>query len=228
MKKLLFFFASVAMLGVASCDGNGKTGANTGGQDTDSLTEEDLKVVDSNVAPGLVGDSSFVGIICDGTSQNVLVMYSTNSDGEKDTTTFILSDDADKSNFHGIVEGAPCEVVFSGDLKDKPKVTCIETYATYTNAIGRWTCEDPENKDKKIGVEFLPKGKASSNMARFKAIAWQMYDDRARTIFITVDNKGVLDDVTAQISEDGKTLTIERDAKVYTKEEDVKAQTKEQ
>lgn len=219
MKKLVFLFASVAVLGLTACFGD-KTGKNESGQDTDSLTDEDLKRVTTNVAPGLCGDSSFVGIICEGSSQNVLKLYWTNEDEENDTVTFLMDDDTDKTNCHGIIEGGPCEVVFSGDLKDKPKVTYVETYATYANAIGRWYYDDPKEEGKKIGFEFKAMGKATSNVPKFNAVAWQMYDDRARTLFVTVSKNGTLDDITAQISEDGKTITIEGDARVYTKEEE--------
>lgn len=218
MKKIVFLFASMFILGLSACDG-GKTEKNISDQDTDSLTEEDLKVVQSNVATGLSGDSTFIGIICEGTSQNVLVLYSTNEDGDKDTTTFLLDDDTDRSNCHGVIEGGPCEVIFSGDLKEKPKVTYIETYATYTNAIGRWMWEDPNDKGKKYGIELRAQSKANSNIPKLKAVAWQMYDDNARSIFITINKDGGYDDITAQISEDGKTLTIENDPRVYVKEE---------
>lgn len=220
MKKLVFLLSSVLLLGIASCDGNGKTDANESGQDTDSLTEEDLKVVDTEaIATGLRGDSVFVGIIGDGTSQHVLVLYSKNEDGEADTTQFIMDGDVDKTNCHGLVEGARCEVVFHGDLQDKPKVTYIETEQTYSTAIGRWSCDNPDDKANKFIIEFQSKGKAVSNMTKFKAVSWQVYDDRARTIFITVEKDGATDDITAQISEDGRTLTIEGDAKVYVKEQ---------
>lgn len=220
MKKLVFLFASVALLSLTACF-DGKTEKNQSGQDTDSLTDEDLKRVTTIVAPGLSGDSSFVGIICEGSSQNVLKLYSTNEDGENDTVTFLMDDDTDKTNCHGIIEGGPCEVVFSGDLEEKPKVTYIETYATYANAIGKWVYEGPSeedgNKGEKVGFELKAMGKANSNVPKFNAVAWQMYDDRARTLFISISKKGEIDDITAQISEDGKTITVEGDARVYTK-----------
>lgn len=218
MKKLVFLFAAIAMFGLSACDG-GKTEKNLSNQDTDSLTEEDLKIANTNVAPGLLGDSTYVGIICQGTSQNVLVLCSANEEGERDTLTFLMDDDTDKTNCHGIIEGGTCEVIFSGELKEKPKVTYVETYATYANAIGRWIYTDPNETEKPIGLELKSQGKAFSNIPGFKVVAWQMYDDNARSIFLTISKNGAFDDVTAQLSEDGKTLTIEGDARVYTKEE---------
>jgi len=219
MKKLVYFLASVAILGVAACDGTGKTDANKNGQDTDSLTEEDLKVVEVFSAPGLEGDSSFMGIIGDGSNQNTLVLYSTN-EGGTDTTKFYLDDDADKSNYHGLIEGSLCRVEFSGDLKDKPKITYIETPATYANAIGRWTCDDPDNKGKKVGFEIKSKDKISPiGSLKINPLAWHMYNDDERTIFITVQKKEGSDDIVAQLSEDGKTIILQNgDNKVYVKE----------
>lgn len=232
MKNLLLFFASFALVGIASCDGIGNIKGNTSGQDTDSLTEEDLKIAETNVAPGLIGDSSFVGIICAGSNETNLVLCSKDEDGETDTVKFVVDADVDKSNFNGLVEGGPCEVVFSGDLKETPKATYIETYATYTNAVGRWFYVDAENSDKKVGFEFMPKGKANSFNTKYQTVAWQMYDDRSRTIFITVNRNGISDDITGQLSEDGKTLTVAGDARVFTKDAETtvekKVETKEQ
>ncbi len=216
MKKLVFLFVSATLFAFVACDG-GKTEKNLSDQDTDSLTEEDLKIANTNVAPGLLGDSTYVGIICQGTSQNILVLCSANEEGERDTLTFLMDDDTDKTNCHGIIEGGTCEVIFSGELKEKPKVTYVETYATYANAIGRWTYTDQDEKP--IGLELKSQGKAFSNIPKFKVVAWQMYDDNARSIFLTISKDGAFDDVTAQLSEDGKTLTIEGDSRVYTKVE---------
>lgn len=217
MKKLVFLLASVAVFGFTACNG-GMTEKNVSDQDTDSLTDADLKIANTNVAPGLVGDSAYVGIICEGTSQNVLVLCSANEEGERDTLTFLMDDDTDKTNCHGIIEGGTCEVIFNGELKEKPKVTYVETYATYANAIGRWSYTDPE-ENKKIGFELKAQGKATSNVPKLKAVAWQMYDDNARSIFITISKGDAIDDITAQLSEDGKTITVEGDSRVYTKEE---------
>lgn len=216
MKKLIFLFAAIVAFGMAAC--GDKTEANAEGADTaDTIIEE--VAVSSIGAPGLVDDSTFIGIIGEGTSMHNLVLISSSDDGQ-DTTTFIMGEGVDKTNLHDIIEGSPCQVVFTGSLTDKPRITYIETPLTYKNAIGKWTCDDPDNAGKKMSFELLPMGKVElTNWRKARILSWSLYNDDTKEITLVVaKNDGEEEEVNATILEGDKTLTIENDPGVYVKE----------
>lgn len=215
MKKLAYLLTVMAVIGMSAC--GGMVGGNSSDVDSDTiLSEEDLVVAGDEGAPGLIGDSTFVGIIGDGSSMHNLVLYCYGE--ENDTVTFIINeDDVDKSNCHGIIEGSLCQVDFTGRIDEKPRVTYIETPKTYADAIGKWTTDDPEHPGKKIGLELRTKGIASAiNNPNFPVKEWKLFNDEAGEITLVVAKNGG-EEVKASIS-DGKTLTIENDTKVYVKE----------
>ncbi len=217
MKKLTFFLLAAAVIGLTAC--GGMTLGNSNDVDSDTIfNEADLEVADDYGAPGLIGDSTFVGIIGDGSTMHNLVLYSYSEEGN-DTVTFIIDEDSvDKTNCHGIIEGSLCQVEFSGELDKKPKVTYIETPKTYADAIGRWTCDDPENPGKKIGVELRTKGIAVGINNKYLPVkAWKLFNDEAEEITLVIDKGDVEEELKASIME-GKNLTIENDSKVYVKE----------
>lgn len=217
MKKLAIIFTAASALAMTAC--GGMTLGNSNDVDSDTIfNEEDLEVADDYGAPGLIGDSTFVGIIGDGSSMHNLVLYSYSEEGN-DTVTFIIDEDSvDKTNCHGIVEGSLCQVEFSGELKKKPKVTYIETPKTYSDAIGKWTCDDPEKPGTKIGVELRAKGVASGiNNENFQIKAWKLFNDEGGEITLVINRGDNEEELKASINE-GKTLTIENDNKVYVKE----------
>ena len=60
MKKLAYLLTALAALSMTAC--GGMMGGNTSDVDSDTiLTEEDLIVAGDEGAPGLIGDSTFVG-----------------------------------------------------------------------------------------------------------------------------------------------------------------------
>lgn len=216
MKKLLFILVTATSFSMTAC--GDMTSSKTETADSDTVLLEEVGMASDYGAPGVVDDSTFIGIIGEGSSMHSLELLSYTDEG-CDTTTFILGDDADKTNLHDIIEGSPCQVVFTGELSEKPRITYIETPVTYKNAIGKWSCDDPNVAGKKMSFELLPMGKVElTNWRKGRILSWSIFNDETGEITLVISKNDQNEEINARILEGAKTLTIDNDQSVYVKE----------
>ena len=215
MKKIPILLIAGILLCMAACGGGNKSQEKLAVADT--ISDDTVKEIVTIGAPGLINDSTYMGIITEVATMNKLMLYRPSE--MNDTVTFAVSDSVDKINFHGLIAGSPCQVVFTGKIDDEPIATYIETPKTYANAIGRWSCDNPDSPGQKTGFELKPMGKVVLNkMLKYNIVSWSLFNDEVGELTFTIDNDGETEEIKATIMDGAKTLTIEHDNKVYTKE----------
>ncbi len=133
--------------------------------------------------------------------------------------------DADKSEAHGLLLGAPVTVTYTGTFeKENVVVTKVTTDPTYAEVIGRWTMTDPLNPEAEMGIELQVNGLAQSiNMATLRYTGWKLQEEPGR-ITLTCVSEGSGGPIEAtqtallQASAEGvPTLRIEDTEVVYAK-----------
>ena len=155
----------------------------------------------SNLAP-----RQFAGVIVD-SSMNTVTIRVLDSGETATFSTF----NADKTEGHGMLIGAPVRVDYEGSLQQSPIATKVITDATYTRAVGIWTRPDPIAPGKKMGIEIMVEGKAVSiNMASLVYSSWALQGDANR---ITLHGKSLGNRQSLDITD--KARIWEKNGKMY-------------
>lgn len=174
---------------------------------------------------------TFTGFITDATMNTVTVQ-----DQSSESTYTFSTEEADRSEAHGLLMGAPVVVEYKGRLEEGAKAVKVATNPTYAEAVGRWMLYDPENPEFSMGIELRVEGEAASiNSATLVYTGWELLDEAGKVLLKgrSIGNGQEFDfSQTGIISKDAAgdyTLTIEGTEIVYDKvfEEAESAATKE-
>lgn len=162
---------------------------------------------------------TFTGFITDATMNTVTVQDQTS----ESTYTFSTAE-ADRSEAHGLLVGAPVVVEYKGRLEEGAQALKVATNPTYAEAVGRWMLYDPENPEFSMGIEIRVEGEAASiNSATLVYTGWELLDEAGKILLKgqSIGNGGSFDfSQTGIISKDAAgnySLTIEGTEIVYTK-----------
>ena len=162
---------------------------------------------------------TFTGFITDATMNTVTVQDQTS----ESTYTFSTAE-ADRSEAHGLLMGAPVVVEYKGRLEEGAQALKVATNPTYAEAVGRWMLYDPENPEFSMGIEIRVEGEAASiNSATLVYTGWELLDEAGKILLKgqSIGNGGSFDfSQTGIISKDAArnySLTIEGTEIVYTK-----------
>lgn len=162
---------------------------------------------------------TFTGFITDATMNTVTVQDQTS----ESTYTFSTTE-ADRSEAHGLLMGAPVVVEYKGRLEEGAQALKVATNPTYAEAVGRWMLYDPENPEFSMGIEIRVEGEAASiNSATLVYTGWELLDEAGKILLKgqSIGNGGSFDfSQTGIISKDAVgnySLTIEGTEIVYTK-----------
>ena len=82
---------------------------------------------------------TFTGFITDATMNTVTVQ-----DQSSESTYTFSTEEADRSEAHGLLVGAPVVVDYKGRLEEGAEAIKVATNPTYAEAVGRWMLYDPE------------------------------------------------------------------------------------
>ena len=162
---------------------------------------------------------TFTGFITDATMNTVTVQDQTS----ESTYTFSTAE-ADRSEAHGLLMGAPVVVEYKGRLEEGAQALKVATNPTYAEAVGRWMLYDPENPEFSMGIEIRVEGEAASiNSATLVYTGWELLDEAGKILLKgqSIGNGGSFGfSQTGIISKDAAgnySLTIEGTEIVYTK-----------
>lgn len=162
---------------------------------------------------------TFTGFITDATMNTVTVQDQTS----ESTYTFSTAE-ADRSEAHGLLMGAPVVVEYKGRLEEGAQALKVATNPTYAEAVGRWMLYDPENPEFSMGIEIRVEGEAASiNSATLVYTGWELLDEAGKILLKgqSIGNGGSFDfSQTGIISKDAAgnySLTIEGTEIVYDK-----------
>lgn len=162
---------------------------------------------------------TFTGFITDATMNTVTIQ-----DLTAESTYTFSTEEADRSEAHGLLLGAPTVVEYRGRLEDGAEAVKISTNPTYAEAVGRWMLYDEEHPEFSMGIDIRVEGEAVSvNTATLIYSGWELLDEAGKILLKgrSIGNGESFDfSQTAIIAKDiaGKyTLTIEGTKVVYTK-----------
>ena len=162
---------------------------------------------------------TFTGFITDATMNTVTVQDQTS----ESTYTFSTAE-ADRSEAHGLLVGAPVVVDYKGRLEEGATAVKVATNPTYAEAVGRWMLYDTENPEFTMGIDIRVEGEAASiNSATLVYTGWELLDEAGKILLKgqSIGNGGSFDfSQTGIISKDAAgnySLTIEGTEIVYTK-----------
>ena len=162
---------------------------------------------------------TFTGFITDATMNTVTVQ-----DQSSESTYTFSTAEADRSEAHGLLTGAPVVVEYKGRLEEGAQALKVATNPTYAEAVGRWMLYDPENPECSMGIEIRVEGEAASiNSATLVYTGWELLDEAGKILLKgqSIGNGGSFDfSQTGIISKDAAgnySLTIEGTKIVYDK-----------
>ena len=162
---------------------------------------------------------TFTGFITDATMNTVTVQ-----DQSSESTYTFSTAEADRSEAHGLLTGAPVVVEYKGRLEEGAQALKVATNPTYAEAVGRWMLYDPENPEFSMGIEIRVEGEAASiNSATLVYTGWELLDEAGKILLKgqSIGNGGSFDfSQTGIISKDAAgnySLTIEGTKIVYDK-----------
>ena len=145
-------------------------------------------------------------------------------DQTSESTYTFSTAEADRSEAHGLLMGAPVVVEYKGRLEEGAQALKVATNPTYAEAVGRWMLYDPENPEFSMGIEIRVEGEAASiNSATLVYTGWELLDEAGKILLKgqSIGNGGSFDfSQTGIISKDAAgnySLTIEGTEIVYTK-----------
>ena len=162
---------------------------------------------------------TFTGFITDATMNTVTVQ-----DQSSESTYTFSTEEADRSEAHGLLVGAPVVVDYKGRLEEGAEAIKVATNPTYAEAVGRWMLYDPENPEFTMGIDIRIEGEAASiRSATLVYTGWELLDEAGKILLKgqSIGNGGSFDfSQTGIISKDAAgnyTLTIEGTKIVYDK-----------
>lgn len=162
---------------------------------------------------------TFTGFITDATMNTVTVQ-----DQSSESTYTFSTEEADRSEAHGLLVGAPVVVDYKGRLEEGAEAIKVATNPTYAEAVGRWMLYDPENPEFTMGIDIRIEGEAASiRSATLVYTGWELLDEAGKILLKgqSIGNGGSFDfSQTGIISKDAAgnySLTIEGTEIVYTK-----------
>lgn len=162
---------------------------------------------------------TFTGFITDATMNTVTVQ-----DQSAESTYTFLTEEADRSEAHGLLVGAPVVVDYKGRLEEGAEAIKVATNPTYAEAVGRWMLYDPENPEFTMGIDIRIEGEAASiRSATLVYTGWELLDEAGKILLKgrSIGNGQEFDfSQTGIIAKDAAgnyTLTIEGTKIVYDK-----------
>lgn len=162
---------------------------------------------------------TFTGFITDATMNTVTVQ-----DQSSESTYTFSTEEADRSEAHGLLVGAPVVVDYKGRLEEGAEAIKVATNPTYAEAVGRWMLYDPENPEFTMGIDIRVEGEAASiRSATLVYTGWELLDEAGKILLKgqSIGNGGSFDfSQTGIIAKDAAgnyTLTIEGTKIVYDK-----------
>lgn len=162
---------------------------------------------------------TFTGFITDATMNTVTVQ-----DQSAESTYTFSTEEADRSEAHGLLVGAPVVVDYKGRLEEGAEAIKVATNPTYAEAVGRWMLYDPENPEFTMGIDIRVEGEAASiRSATLVYTGWELLDEAGKILLKgqSIGNGGSFDfSQTGIIAKDAAgnyTLTIEGTKIVYDK-----------
>lgn len=162
---------------------------------------------------------TFTGFITDATMNTVTVQ-----DQSAESTYTFSTEEADRSEAHGLLVGAPVVVDYKGRLEEGAEAIKVATNPTYAEAVGRWMLYDPENPEFTMGIDICIEGEAASiRSATLVYTGWELLDEAGKILLKgqSIGNGGSFDfSQTGIIAKDAAgnyTLTIEGTKIVYDK-----------
>ncbi len=162
---------------------------------------------------------TFTGFITDATMNTVTVQ-----DQSAESTYTFSTEEADRSEAHGLLVGAPVVVDYKGRLEEGAEAIKVATNPTYAEAVGRWMLYDPENPEFTMGIDIRVEGEAASiHSATLVYTGWELLDEAGKILLKgqSIGNGGSFDfSQTGIIAKDAAgnyTLTIEGTKIVYDK-----------
>ena len=162
---------------------------------------------------------TFTGFITDATMNTVTVQ-----DQSSESTYTFSTEEADRSEAHGLLVGAPVVVDYKGRLEEGAEAIKVATNPTYAEAVGRWMLYDPENPEFTMGIDIRIEGEAASiRSATLVYTGWELLDEAGKILLKgrSIGNGQEFDfSQTGIISKDAAgnyTLTIEGTKIVYDK-----------
>lgn len=162
---------------------------------------------------------TFTGFITDATMNTVTVQ-----DQSAESTYTFSTEEADRSEAHGLLVGAPVVVDYKGRLEEGAEAIKVATNPTYAEAVGRWMLYDPENPEFTMGIDIRIEGEAASiRSATLVYTGWELLDEAGKILLKgrSIGNGQEFDfSQTGIISKDAAgnyTLTIEGTKIVYDK-----------
>ena len=162
---------------------------------------------------------TFTGFITDATMNTVTVQ-----DQSAESTYTFSTEEADRSEAHGLLVGAPVVVDYKGRLEEGAEAIKVATNPTYAEAVGRWMLYDPENPEFTMGIDIRVEGEAASiRSATLVYTGWELLDEAGKILLKgqSIGNGGSFDfSQTGIIAKDAAgnyTLTIAGTKIVYDK-----------
>lgn len=162
---------------------------------------------------------TFTGFITDATMNTVTVQ-----DQSSESTYTFSTEEADRSEAHGLLVGAPVVVDYKGRLEEGAAALKVATNPTYAEAVGRWMLYDPENPEFTMGIDIRVEGEAASiHSATLVYTGWELLDEAGKILLKgrSIGNGQEFDfSQTGIIAKDAAgnyTLTIEGTKIVYDK-----------
>lgn len=162
---------------------------------------------------------TFTGFITDATMNTVTVQ-----DQSAESTYTFSTEEADRSEAHGLLVGAPVVVDYKGRLEEGAEAIKVATNPTYAEAVGRWMLYDPENPEFTMGIDIRIEGEAASiRSATLVYTGWELLDEAGKILLKgrSIGNGQEFDfSQTGIIAKDAAgnyTLTIEGTKIVYDK-----------
>lgn len=162
---------------------------------------------------------TFTGFITDATMNTVTVQ-----DQSSESTYTFSTEEADRSEAHGLLVGAPVVVDYKGRLEEGAEAIKVATNPTYAEAVGRWMLYDPENPEFTMGIDIRVEGEAASiNSATLVYTGWELLDEAGKILLKgqSIGNGGSFDfsqtGILAKDAAGNYTLTIEGTKIVYDK-----------
>lgn len=162
---------------------------------------------------------TFTGFITDATTNSVTVQ-----DLSSELTYTFSTDEADRSEAHGMLLGAPVVVEYKGQPDEGARALKVATDPTYADAVGRWMLCNEEHPESSMGVEIRVEGEAVSiNSATLLYSGWELLDEAGKILLRgrSVGNGESFDfsqtGVIARDADGQQRMTIEGTEVVFTK-----------
>ena len=121
---------------------------------------------------------TFTGFITDATMNTVTVQ-----DQSSESTYTFSTGQADRSEAHGLLAGAPVVVEYKGRLEEGAEAVKVATNPTYAEAVGKWMLYDPETPEFSMGIDIRVEGDAASiNSATLVYTGWELLDEAGKIL----------------------------------------------